>query len=169
MTSFSFFNRHTISRCSSLKTFCFMTTYVNNITSTLFLQVSLRSWLQWRVAHRRTVVNSSQMWSLILTYIIRGCFTRKTESPWPLHFKHSHWWNKVEPVQVCFTLPLRDQRSMWMQHGHKVYMDSYVASNGSCFMVTWTISKNHFLETMAIWTLTTLDFFYFIMSEDPHE
>ena len=28
-----------------------------------------------------------------------------------------------------------------MQDGCKVYMDSYMASNGSCFMVTWTISK----------------------------
>ena len=25
-----------------------------------------------------------------------------------------------------------------MQDGCKVYMDSYVASNGTCFMVTWT-------------------------------
>ena len=48
---------------------------------------------------------------------------------------------KVEPVQVRFTLRLRDQRSMWMQDGCKVYMDSYMALNGSCFMVTWTIFK----------------------------
>ena len=46
---------------------------------------------------------------------------------------------KLEPVQVCFTLRLRDQRSMWMQDGYKVYMDSYMASIGSCFMVTWII------------------------------
>jgi hypothetical protein len=56
-------------------------------------------------------------------------------------------------------------------------MDSYVASNGSCFMVTWTILKNHLLEVgltqkweiMALRTLTTIDLFYFIMCEDPHE
>ena len=29
-----------------------------------------------------------------------------------------------------------------MQDGFKVYMDSYMASNGSCFMFTWTIFKN---------------------------
>ena len=46
---------------------------------------------------------------------------------------------KAEPVQICFTLRLRDQRSMWMQDGCEVYMDSYMASNGSCFMVAWTI------------------------------
>ena len=53
---------------------------------------------------------------------------------------------KAKPLQVHFTLRLRDQRSMWMQDGCKVYMNSYMASNGSCFMVTWTNFKNHFLE-----------------------
>jgi hypothetical protein len=33
-----------------------------------------------------------------------------------------------------------------MQDGCKVCMDSYMASNGSCFMVTWIIFKNHLLE-----------------------
>ena len=33
-----------------------------------------------------------------------------------------------------------------MQDGCKVYMDSYMASIGSCSMVTWTIFKNHLLE-----------------------
>jgi hypothetical protein len=30
--------------------------------------------------------------------------------------------------------------------GVKVYMNSYMASNGSCFMVTWTSFKNQLLE-----------------------
>ena len=85
---------------------------------------------------------------------------------------------KAEPVQVRFTLRLRDQWSMWMQDGCKVYMDSYMASNRSCFMVTWTILKNHHLlkvglthnrETMTLWTLTTVDLLYLIMHEDLHE
>jgi hypothetical protein len=33
-----------------------------------------------------------------------------------------------------------------MQDGYKVYMDSYMASNGSCFMVIWPIFKNRLLE-----------------------
>ena len=33
-----------------------------------------------------------------------------------------------------------------VQDGCKVYMDSYMALNGSCFMVTWIIFKNHLLE-----------------------
>jgi hypothetical protein len=84
---------------------------------------------------------------------------------------------KAKPVQVCFALRLRDQHSMWLQDGCKVYMDAYMASNGSYFMVTWTIFKNHLLEvglkqhreTMVRRTLTTVGLFYFIMCEDPHE
>ena len=53
---------------------------------------------------------------------------------------------KVEPIQVCFTPRLRDQESKRMQDGCKVYMESYVVSNKSCFMITWTILKNHLLE-----------------------
>ena len=64
-----------------------------------------------------------------------------------------------------------------MQDGCKVYMDFYMASNGSCFMVTWIIFENHLLEvgltlnreTMALRTLTIVDLLYFIMREDPHE
>ena len=56
-------------------------------------------------------------------------------------------------------------------------MVSYMASNGSYFMVTWTIFKTHLLEvgltqnweTMALQTLTTVDSFHCIMCEDPHE
>ena len=64
-----------------------------------------------------------------------------------------------------------------MQYGLRVYTDSYVASNGSCFMITWIIFKNHLLEvgltqnweTTALQMLTTVDLIYFIMYEDPHE
>ena len=65
-------------------------------------------------------------------------------------------------------LHLRDRRSVWMQDGCKVYMDSYMASNGSRFMVTWAIFKNRLLgvgltqnqETMTLRTFTTVDLFY---------
>ena len=64
-----------------------------------------------------------------------------------------------------------------MHDGCEVYMDSYMASNGSCVMVTWIVFKNHLLEvglaqnheTMARQTLTTADIFYCIMCEDPRE
>jgi hypothetical protein len=56
-------------------------------------------------------------------------------------------------------------------------MDSYMAPNGSCFHVIWTIFRNHLLEvgltqdweTMALQMLTTIDLFYFIIFEDLHE
>jgi hypothetical protein len=34
-----------------------------------------------------------------------------------------------------------------MQDGCKVYIESYMASIGLCFMVTWTIFKNHLLKS----------------------
>jgi hypothetical protein len=62
-----------------------------------------------------------------------------------------------------------------MQDGCKVYM----ASNGLCFMVTWTMFQNHLLEevgvtenrweTTAMRMLTTVNLFYFIICEDPHD
>ena len=84
---------------------------------------------------------------------------------------------KADPVQVCFTLHLRDQQSICMQDGCKVYMDPYMASNGSCLMVTWSIFKTHLLEvgltqnreTMALRMLTTVHLFYSIMCENMHE
>ena len=84
---------------------------------------------------------------------------------------------KAKPVQVHFPLSLRDHWSIWMQDGCKVYMDSYMASIGSRFMVTCIIFKNHLLEvgltqnqeTMALRMLTTVDLFYHIMCENPHE
>ena len=64
-----------------------------------------------------------------------------------------------------------------MQDGCKIYMDSYMALNGSCFLVTWIIFKNRLVEvdltqnreTMALRMFTTIDLFYFAMFEDPHE
>ena len=64
-----------------------------------------------------------------------------------------------------------------MQDGCKVYIDSYMALNGSCFIVTWIVFKNHLLEvgltqnweTTVVRMLTTIDLFYFITCEDPHE
>ena len=61
----------------------------------------------------------------------------------------------------------RDQRSKWMQNGYNVYMDSFMALNGSRFMIIWIIFKNHLLkinltqnqETMALWALTTVGFY----------
>ena len=63
-----------------------------------------------------------------------------------------------------------------MQDGCKVYMDSYMASNGSCFVVTWTILESHLLEVgltqkpkrpWHIQNLTTVYLLHFTMCEEP--
>ena len=64
-----------------------------------------------------------------------------------------------------------------MQDGCEVYMDSYMASNGSCFILTWIVLKNHLLEVGLTWNweivalqiLTSIGLFCFIMCEDPRE
>jgi hypothetical protein len=47
----------------------------------------------------------------------------------------------AQSVRVRFTLRLGDRRSMWMQDECKVYMDPYMVSNGSCFMVFGIVFK----------------------------
>jgi hypothetical protein len=64
-----------------------------------------------------------------------------------------------------------------MQDGCKVYMDSYMASNGSCVFGHLDYFQNRSLkvsltqnrEIVALRMLTTVDLFYLIMCEDPHE
>jgi hypothetical protein len=54
----------------------------------------------------------------------------------------SHVVLRFSPVN-SLRLRLRDQRSKWMQDGCKLYVNLYVAPNGSCFMVVcWTVFKN---------------------------
>ena len=45
---------------------------------------------------------------------------------------------------------------MRTQDGCEVYMDSYMALNGSCVMVTWTISENRLLEVGLTQTRETM-------------
>jgi hypothetical protein len=97
------------------------------------------------------------------------------EVPWPyIALQALSLVEKEELVQVPFTLRSRDQQSKWMQDGCKFYIESYMASNGSCFMVIWITFKNHLLEVgvtqnweiMALRNLTTNDLLYLIMCED---
>ena len=45
-----------------------------------------------------------------------GHFTHETERPWPLHFKHSHWWKRRSPAKICECK--RDVKSTWVRSGH---------------------------------------------------
>ena len=112
----------------------------------------------------------------MVTHTNKGHFSQETE-PVTITLEALSLVEKAEPVQVRFILHLRDQWSKWMQDGCKVYIDSYMALNGSCFMATSTVFKNHLLEvdltqnreTMALRMLTTIVLFYFIMCTNPRE
>ena len=68
--------------------------------------------------------------------LTEGHFTHKTESPWPVHFKHSHRWKKAKPVQVPLTIRLRDQWSMWMQRW-------MLSLHGILHGIQWIMSHGH--------------------------
>jgi hypothetical protein len=74
-----------------------------------------------------------------------------------LHFKHSHWWKRWSRSNFASHYAWgTNGGSMWMQDGCQVYMDSYVASNESCCIVTWIIFKNHLLEIDLIQNQETM-------------
>jgi hypothetical protein len=77
---------------------------------------------------------------------------------------------KAGPVQVHFTLRLEGGTNgvCECKMDGEVYVDSYMASIGSCFMVIWTVFKNR-RETMASRMFTIVGLFYFIIHEDPHD
>ena len=76
-----------------------------------------------------------------------GLFKHETESPWPLHFEHSHWWERRSRSKFA-------SHCAWRTNGVcecKMYVKStWIATqhwmDGSHFMVTWIIFKNHLLE-----------------------
>ena len=83
---------------------------------------------------------------LLYTLLTLGPFHTRDLEPVTIPLQAPSLVEKTELVQIRFTLRLRDQRTMWMQDECKVYVDSYMASNGSCLMVTWTIFNNHLLQ-----------------------
>jgi len=81
-------------------------------------------------------------------------------------------------VQGHFTLSFEGpmEKSEYKMDVKSTWIPTWMmASNGTCFMITWTIFKNHLLEvcltqnheTVALKKLTAVDLLYFIMYEDP--
>ena len=115
------------------------------------------------------------MYSLSLSL---GHVTHESESTWPLHFKHSHWWKRR-------SLSKFTSHYSWRNNGvHEYELDvksawihSYMASNGSFFMVIGTTSKNHLLDVglsqdrkiMTLRTLTILNLLSIYHVWGPHE
>ena len=59
----------------------------------------------------------------------KGHFTHGTESPWPLHFKHSHWWKRRSRSKFTSCYAWRtnrvceckvDVKSMWTPTWHQM-------------------------------------------------
>ena len=118
------------------------------------------------------------MINTIFNVVFEGHFTHEIESPWPLHFKHCHRWKRQSVVQV------RPSHYAWGTNGvGECKMDIKV--HGFLHGIKWIMVhghldfsfKNHLLEVgltqnqeiMALQKLTTVDLFYSIMCEDPHE
>jgi hypothetical protein len=72
--------------------------------------------------------------------------THENESPWPLHFKHSHWWKRRSRSKFASHHTWGTNEVREYKDGCKVHMDFYMAPTVSCSMVTWIIFKNHLLE-----------------------
>ena len=116
---------------------------VDNITFNFTFMPFL--WMQKLHSSFRVPPMCAKPWWLV----VEGHFSHETESPWPLHFKHSHWWKRWSSSKFATSHYTWGTNGvyMWMQDGGcKVYMDSYMASNGSCFMAIWTIFKNRLLK-----------------------
>ena len=77
---------------------------------------------------------------------------------------------KAEPVQVRFTLRLRDQGSMWMQDVCKVYMNYIMFCGHLDYFQKPPLRgrPNTKLEDYALQMIKTVDLFYFIMCENSH-
>ena len=59
----------------------------------------------------------------------KGYFTHETEGPWPLHFKHSHWWERRSRCKLTSrcawgtnTVSERkmDVKSIWLPTWHRM-------------------------------------------------
>jgi hypothetical protein len=60
-----------------------------------------------------------------VSFTLEVHFTHKTESPRPLHFKHSHWWKRRSRSKFATSHYAWGTNGVyrWMQDGCKVYMD----------------------------------------------
>jgi hypothetical protein len=107
-------------------------------------------------------------------YAPKAYFTHETESPWLLHFKHSHWLKRRSRSKFA-------SHYAWGTNGVcecKINVKSTWISNG----ITWIMFHGHldyFQKPLlggrpdtkpgdhALQTLTTINLLYFIMRETP--
>jgi hypothetical protein len=77
--------------------------------------------------------------SLFFQIGTKGHFTHETESPRPLHFKHSHSWKGRSQSKVTLHYAWGTNRVCECKMDVKFFIDSNMASNVSDFKVTQTI------------------------------
>jgi hypothetical protein len=113
-------------------------------------------------------------WSCNSQRLGKGHFTHETKGPWPLHFRHSHWWRRWSQTKFASHYAWGTTGEIEWKMDVKSTWNPTWLQMVSCFRVTWTIFKKHLAEvgqtqswkTMALQNLTTIRFLYFIMCED---
>ena len=108
-----------------------------------------------------------------LNHYTKGHFTHETESPWPLHFKHSHWWrgrSRSKFASSHYTWGTKGvyECKAWIPTWHRMGHVSW-----SLRLFSKTISSGVALTqnsgTMALRTCRNVDLFCFIICEDLHK
>ena len=115
-------------------------TQVSSPTSIIFCYVDINVILKRIGTHVRWYLQTSELSMAEIAWVdlkwLLTCVYWRLEplhtwdwEPMTIIFQALSLVENAEPVQVHFSLRLRDQRSMWMQYWCKVYMGSYMASN----------------------------------------
>ena len=82
-----------------------------------------------------------------IRHLLKGHIIHETESPWPVHFNHSHWWKRRSRSKFASHYAWGTN---WVCEGKmdvkSTWIPTYMASNGPCYMVTWIIFKNDLSE-----------------------
>jgi hypothetical protein len=92
-----------------------------------FIDMSIRMAYWWHNLPSFTLLILIYLRSLSHVYQVArvwGPLTHETESPWPLHFKHSHWWKRQSHSKFASHyawgtkgIYMWNARWMWSLHG----------------------------------------------------
>ena len=115
-------------------------------------------------------------WDRYMEPCPKGHFRHETKSPCPLHFKHSHWWKRRSRSKFAShyawgtngTCECKlDVKSTWIPTWHRM---EHVSWSLGIFpnSISWRVGLTQNRETNALQKLKSIDFFYFIICEEPH-
>ena len=118
----------------------------------------------------RCTLGSGYILRFIFSMLSKGHFTHETASPWPLHFKHSHWCKRRSRSEFASHYAWRTDGVCECKMDVKVTwhpMDDASWSLGLCLKTTSWGRPTQNRETIALHMLTTVDLSYFIICENP--